>query len=161
MENNKFVPNNSRFIVEVGYLKKLVEGLKSLDEKSFKYDSFISKFDDSTGCGTVCCAFGWMPRFVPEAGVMWSSVVQDGAILKDILIMSHLPNDVFTDYRIRIYNDFMFYGAYIADPTPDYSNKFGKPADGDNISRISLKQVIRRIEYVIKRMERHVPDSVA
>ena len=56
---------------EIGWLKSLYKGLESLDEMDFAYDQFITEIDPETKCGTVCCAFGWMPKFVPESGLEW------------------------------------------------------------------------------------------
>ena len=59
--------------IEISWLEKLVAGLKTLKPEEFKYDKFVTNYDDIDElCGTVCCAYGWMPRFVPEAGVNWS-----------------------------------------------------------------------------------------
>lgn len=53
-------------------LIKLVQGLKTLDESQFDYEVFVSEYDAKNNCGTVCCAWGWMPKFVPESGVTWN-----------------------------------------------------------------------------------------
>ena len=63
--------DKAKLDIEIGWLEKLSSGLKTLEDKDFKYDRFISKYDRKNDCGTVCCAFGWMPRFVPETDVKW------------------------------------------------------------------------------------------
>ena len=54
---------------EIKWLKKLSSGLKTLDDSQFYYGDYVLHSDSN--CGTVCCAFGWMPKFVPESGVVW------------------------------------------------------------------------------------------
>jgi hypothetical protein len=45
-------------------LHKLAAFLDTLDNKDFDYSTYVSELDD--GCGTVCCAVGWLPKLFPE-----------------------------------------------------------------------------------------------
>ena len=104
---------------EVKWLEKLKEGLQTLHSDEFSYRTFVQKRDQSTGCGTVCCAYGWMPRFVPEAGVKW---VQTG-VNNNMLRMSDHTSAIFKNinyaeisvYGYTIFGDsilrFMFFGS--------------------------------------------------
>ena len=70
MDNKEYIKT------EIDWLKKLTDGLETLSDKQFKYNEWVSAMVRvGTGtndfCGTVCCAFGWMPKFVPESGVKW------------------------------------------------------------------------------------------
>lgn len=101
-------------------------GLKTLKEEEFDYSEFVTKFKN--GCGTVCCAWGWMPRFVPEAGVKWDES-------KPCIINQDADNlfKVINNY------DVMFYG----------SNKYADSKKFGHGWGASLPQVINRIEHII------------
>ena len=62
---------------EIGWLKKLSKGLKTISQEEFSFNDFVSEFNSEHNCGTVCCAFGWMPRFVPESGAKWERYRKD------------------------------------------------------------------------------------
>lgn len=117
-------------------LIKLVVGLKTLKEEEFNYKSFVSRYDFKNICGTVCCAWGWVPKFAPESGIVWE--IEEGTVSVNIVASDYKwitvkPRDV----------DFMFYGHYNNYNLHD-SKRFG---DG---FQVTLKQVINRIEYIIK-----------
>lgn len=125
--------NKEKLNTELGYLEKLAAGLKTLKEEQFEYIDFVSEFDKENECGTVCCAWGWMPRFVPESGLLWEECGN----------MSESPEDFF--YEIKPEEVwFMFYGD---DPEENDSEKFGYGLVS------TLPQVINRIEHVIKSYE--------
>ena len=108
--------------IEIDWLKKLSEGLKTIKDDEFKYHSVISKCDADNTCGTVCCAYGWMPKFVPESGVEWikiNSVVGDAYVS-----INKVPDQIFntifnTQFMVheKLYFvgnallDFIFYGT--------------------------------------------------
>lgn len=112
-------------------LIKLVTGLKTLDESQFKYEEFVSEYDKDNHCGTVCCAWGWVPAFVPESGVRW--FFDNVTVFPSAYKWKTLkPSQV----------DFMFYGEDV--PKGYHSiTKFGRDFDA------TLAQVINRIEYII------------
>ena len=119
-------------------LKKLVAGLRTLRPSEFIYSSFVSKYDRKNECGTVCCAWGWMPKFVPESGVRW--VLEAGGAI------SHYPLDVLKIDADLI--NFMFYGNYF--PPKLGAHDFDLFVNG---YYSTLKQVINRIEFVIEYLE--------
>lgn len=50
-------------------LAEVVVMLKELENKQFDFNDYI--VDQKNGCGTVCCALGWMPRYMPQVGLRW------------------------------------------------------------------------------------------
>ena len=170
---------------ECDWLNKLADGLETLDGHEFKYDQWVSKMEDvpvlgidglATGktevCGTTCCAFGWMPRFVPEAGVEWKLIQHT---------VSKKPDDVFIAINNSLFENtinkstsytagdaligFVFYGRYyingiynnrlakiIGDPDVGDPEKW-KTKFGSGYYMANLQQVINRIRAVIKFIE--------
>lgn len=119
-------------------LTKLRDGLMTLKPEEFKYWLLVSEFDYRTGCGTVCCALGWAPRFIPESGFYWRYGELDhrwgvSNFLKAVSIFELDKSEI----------NFMFYGCPIHEGEHDIE-KFGKGYDA------TLQQVINRITYVIE-----------
>ena len=131
--------NKMEKITDLELLKKLVAGLKTLEDSQFKYRPFVSQYDRKNECGTVCCAWGWMPKFVPESGVRWV-LEADGDV-------SHHPSDVLEIDGDLI--DFMFYGYDF----PTYLGEHDFDLFGDDYDS-TLEQVINRIEFVIEKLEK-------
>lgn len=55
-------------------LRRLVEGLKTLKPCELRMHNWSNRQDETTDpydCGTVACAAGWTPRFLPEL-VKWN-----------------------------------------------------------------------------------------
>lgn len=123
-------------ITEVAWLEKLVKGLKTIKEEEFDYRNFVSESDESD-CGTTCCAFGWMPKFVPESGVIWRKIGWENEVS-----ISKNPFELFREVNNNHLN-FMFYGEELSNV--DNFEKFG-----EGLSSTNLKQVINRIKYCIK-----------
>ena len=122
-------------------LQKLVAGLRTLRPSEFLYSSFVTKYDTENQCGTVCCAWGWMPKFVPEAGVKWDLGLTSS--------MSKFPHDLL---KINIgFIRFLFYGHDL--PTELGEHDYHLFGDGYNST---LKQVINRIDFVIEKLVRVV-----
>lgn len=128
-------------------LTKLVTGLKTLEPEEFNYDKFITKhkFDENNNiCGTVCCAWGWVHKFVPEIGV---KIIFDKW---NTPIISAEPSTIL-DLDIETI-DFMFYDGnnlrfgYYKNAEPNDLILFGSSHSND----LNLNHVINRIEYVIK-----------
>lgn len=44
----------------------LIKGLKSLKRREWYFGSLIREYSSEKGCGTVCCALGWLPKFFPR-----------------------------------------------------------------------------------------------
>ena len=119
--------NTEKVNEEIGWLKKLSEGLKTLNPEKFAYERFVTKYDYQTDCGTVCCAYGWMPRFVPESGVKWEHVIEASTFgnTRKNIHMSKVSSETFSEiqaienvttqhtHRIRGSHliSFMFYGT--------------------------------------------------
>ncbi len=112
-------------------LIKLVQGLKTLDESQFDYSEYVAEYDNYKDCGTVCCAWGWVPALVPESGIRWIR----GAI-------SVFHNDYKWKTIDQKQSDFMFLG----EPNPHEFHD--EELFGDNLDS-TLEQVINRIEYII------------
>lgn len=51
-------------------LHKLIAFLRELPPESFYFGNIVDKKDEK-GCGTVCCAVGWMPMVFPDK-VKWT-----------------------------------------------------------------------------------------
>ena len=159
---------------DISWLEKLIDGLKTLEEDEFSYEQFVTK--SNSECGTVCCAFGWMPKFVPESGVKWKvSAVSKGKSAKYVATVNKDPECVFK--AISIYNplyiNFMFYGlgmnlnnksilarhiiiahSLFLEETKlsdlnlsQFNEKFGSGLHAN------LNQVINRIEFIIKHLK--------
>lgn len=47
-------------------LLKVANFLDQLKESEFDFDSYVAE-DDGKGCGTVCCAIGWLPKLFPDS----------------------------------------------------------------------------------------------
>ena len=141
MENNQL---NLKLKKELDWLQKLNDGLRTLKPEQFKYSQFISESHDD--CGTVCCAYGWMPKFVPESGVKWE-------LDDDYLLINVTPHEKFKSIKpLLIY--FMFYGH--RPQTSEFISFFdnedidcGINSQDQNLY-CTLEQVINRIELVIK-----------
>ena len=142
---------------QLSWLEKLLNGLKTLTADEFDYNHYVSKFDKSNHCGTVCCAFGWMPRFVPESGVEWSNT--------SIWMYNGSPTTTFSEISWGFIR-FMFYGGYIINSDlGEIHEEFGKRLQtlasdelllktfgGELKSRsynANLKQVTNRVEIVL------------
>src|ERR1043165_9340537 len=52
-------------------LKRYIKFLHTLKDEEFYFNKEVKEFDAKRGCGTVCCAQGWMPRFNPKV-FRWS-----------------------------------------------------------------------------------------
>jgi hypothetical protein len=46
--------------------RKAVTFWRTLTPEQFDYSNWVSKKDEETQCGTVCCLGGWMPRVSPR-----------------------------------------------------------------------------------------------
>lgn len=134
---------------ELNWVQKLADGLRTLKPKQFNYHDFITKYNED--CGTVCCAYGWMPKFVPEAGVRWEWC--NGVFTDEYFSVNLLPHEIFhlidTDLQ-----HFMFYGEK---PSTYVFTSFVNNQDidcgingKDQNLYCTLEQVINRIELVIK-----------
>ena len=154
---------NTKLKEQVEWLKKLVDGLKTINKDEFRYNAYVSQEEIKDGniCGTVCCAFGWMPRFVPESGVTWQSLFY-GNVTK-------MRTDTFSEIRY-LFASFMFGGhaldIFMTNPLEDQFKTFvkDKPVNnnstfdkmfGDGLSA-NLEQVINRIEVTIEFLEKNV-----
>lgn len=130
----------------VKMLRKLLEGVKTLDDIQFDYSRYVSE-QDSDGCGTVCCFIGWAPRFIPEIGYKWGST-KGGNFLETTENYPLNGYQVAEDFGLPLSEiDFMFY----ADPNPHEEtheyDRFGNGWDAN------LEQVINRVEYILERYE--------
>ena len=141
---------------EIGWLNSLVVGLYTLTDKDFAYQSYVSKHEDN--CGTVCCAFGWMPKFVPESGVKWSIPISDNASMSVNVYKAF--NTIYEIKEVEFIS-FMFcggkyhheiekglLGAYNSVKGANNKQFSVTDAFGDGYDA-TLKQVINRIETVI------------
>ena len=139
--NDRWILNNSP---ERKMLKKLAEGLKTLKEEEFYYKTYISESKDD--CGTVCCAIGWAPRFIPESKVNWKNAkgLTHGDWLQlfyeNELIDPELLTKIFKLNFIAI--EYMFYGGDLKITTYNALN-------------LTLPQVIERIEYIHKHYRKY------
>ena len=154
---------------EIGWLNKLVFGLRSLRESEFDYSEYVSETKNE--CGTVCCAFGWMPKFVPESGVKWEEtyiinnlktsinkcpVQTFGGISRlklktsvsinriGIKIVEFMFNGVIDDFLLSKLDE-IYTNHRLGVSGMSAEDKFGK----SNIHEVSKIQAIRRIEASI------------
>ena len=125
-------------MTDLELLKKLVAGLRTLHPSGFNYTMYVTEWDRKHECGTVCCVWGWMPKFVPEAGVKWD--------LGLFSTMSKFPDEVLEINKGLIL--FMFLGEDL--PTELGEHDF--ILFGDDFDS-TLKQVINRIDFVIEYLE--------
>lgn len=123
-------------------LTKLCAGLKTLGEDEFEYAHYIS--DSIEDCGTVCCALGWTPRFIPEASFTWEEN-EYGLSLRykgRFKLGMSAAKEEFELSGDWVY--FIFYGGELSiEFGPHNEELFG---DGDDVT---LAQVINRIEYTL------------
>lgn len=70
----------------VAKLNKWADFLETLEPEQFEMDSWVTEFDPSKTCGTVCCAGGWLPAIFPETKAFWKN--QNPAILSDFIGIS-------------------------------------------------------------------------
>ena len=84
----------------------LIEGLKSLKRREWYFGRLILEYSSKKGCGTVCCAMGWFPRFFPKE-MEWYT-------------------DTFDDLNIRIK------GKKSWSSSETYSYIFGIPSDHED-----------------------------
>jgi hypothetical protein len=52
-------------------IKSAYERYKTIKHEEFSFRRFISNYDANTKCGTVCCLWGWEPKFGVLEGVNW------------------------------------------------------------------------------------------
>lgn len=123
-------------ITEVAWLENLVKGLATIKETEFNYANYVLESDEA-GCGTTCCAFGWMPKFVPESGVSWRKIGWENKVT-----ITENPFGIFREINDD-YLNFMFYGEELLNV--NNVEKFG-----EGLLHTNLKQVINRIKYCIK-----------
>ena len=131
-----------KLIEEIRWLEKLSDGIRELKPEEFNYNHYVSKYvHEEDLCGTICCAYGWMPRLVPEANVKWEYGIHDpyGSVT-----MSKYPSDTFKEISKEFIDvslitphvitgktliNFMFYGGKICH-TPEHKqhhmNEFAK-----------------------------------
>ena len=148
----------------MGYLEKLVDGLKSLDKKQFKYDEYVAEFRG--GCGTICCAYGWMPKFVPEAKIAWIVVHgQPSVSINAETVFTVIHNHINIGKNVPSLVNFMFFGSIFDEKHTKHCrsilvNEYLSTAKNDtkNLSfddifgigyYADLEQVINRIEVSI------------
>src|SRR4029077_18479345 len=67
--------------------KKLVAMLVSLTEKQWTYATFVESW--AGGCGTVCCAAGWLPSVDPHNWV-WVRNAPEGQYLSGSVALRSL-----------------------------------------------------------------------
>ena len=141
---------------QLKFLDKLLVGLKSIDDSQFLYSQFVYDYEigaDNSLCGTVCCAYGWMPKFVPEAGVRW---IYGG--INEVTV-TPVPATLLDKIHRRIVG-FMFYGSDLLPMMRCHADKLShmNPAliESDSFMRVfglshtsCLSQVINRIEAVL------------
>lgn len=48
-------------------LLKVATFLRTLKPKQFYFGKFVHSFDVKKECGTVCCAYGWLPKIFPRS----------------------------------------------------------------------------------------------
>lgn len=51
---------------------KTIAMLKKIPVHKWNYSAWISDYSVENKCGSVCCALGWYPKFIPESGLEWS-----------------------------------------------------------------------------------------
>lgn len=139
--NDRWILNNPP---ERRMLKKLAEGLKTLEEKEFRYAAYIS--ENKGECGTVCCAIGWAPRFIPESKIVWvKSPLRENNLN---LVLNDVNIDVLELKKVFKLNDiaieYMFYGRETLQPLYSKSN-FG----------LSLAEVIQRILFIHRNYKKY------
>ena len=52
-------------------LEIILEKVKTLKEEQFRFEEWITEFDEEKSCGTVCCIVGWMPQWFPNCGIKY------------------------------------------------------------------------------------------
>lgn len=52
--------------IRFGLLATIARGLEAMPPTQFDFRHLIRDFDPVNGCGTVCCAIGWFPRWFPK-----------------------------------------------------------------------------------------------
>lgn len=52
-------------------LKATIEKMKTLKNTQFHYSVFVSKYDEKSECGTVCCVAGWYGNWFKEHGFFY------------------------------------------------------------------------------------------
>ncbi len=52
-------------------MKAALERYRTIKEEEFDFSYFVSNFDPLQKCGTICCLWGWEPRFGVLEEVKW------------------------------------------------------------------------------------------
>lgn len=60
-------------------LHRWADFLEKLSPEQLAMDTWITEYDPSAKCGTVCCAAGWLPAIFPDdLGDLWEDVKKEG-----------------------------------------------------------------------------------
>lgn len=138
--NDRWILNNPP---ERKMLKKLAEGLKTLKEEEFRYNDYVSA--NNSECGTVCCAIGWAPRFIPESKIVWAKSQFRKNKLDLVLNNESIDSLKLTKVFKLNYSaiTYMFYGRKL------------EPAYSRSNFNLSLTEVIQRILFIHRNYKKY------
>lgn len=111
--------------------KEFEEFVRNIAEEKFYYDQVVFKSDEH-GCGTVCCAAGWLPNFDGEAfkyvnygGVEVTAIDSMGSLKYAMAYYFEMPVTVIRDifFNVETYDyELNIPPAMVADKMLEYIN---------------------------------------
>lgn len=72
----------------------------TIKEIEFNFIDYVSEFDTEKGCGTVCCLWGWEPKF-GVLPVTWQNVGSCGSSPRTILDWGYLPDYLYYPHQLE------------------------------------------------------------
>lgn len=67
----------------INEIKAAYERYKTIKPKDFNFRWFVSEYDEENKCGTICCLWGWEPKFGVLKDVKWSDPDMEVATYPD------------------------------------------------------------------------------
>lgn len=84
-------------------MKAALERYRTIEEDQFYFGAFVNKYDAANNCGTICCLWGWEPKF-KVLPVKWINNTYSLSINnKSFISLSKEPSDVFNWGKILNY----------------------------------------------------------
>lgn len=142
----------------INRLQKLHDFLIKLPEKKFDFSSYVTKTDDK-GCGTICCAAGWLPRVDPKN---WKWVNINTALYSSMRLKIDSTDNAEFDLRKyfgineNLYNN-LFESSIMLDGShrDNIITKLKQPLDRN----ATAKQVAKRIKSAIDLLKKDQLDE--
>ena len=164
-KTHKTTLQESNLLKQLGWLKKLSDGLKTLKPNQFITNSVdIKEYDFKNNTGLICSAFGWMPKFVPESRARYRVHFNTRDVIvnhSEFHIFYNISNDLlkFIFFEQSIFDDKAYVMANLSDTNPyklfikhmltdDSKESEASILEKYGDNKITLQQTINRMDAV-------------